>query len=113
MKEQIASLHLGYRLGTAQNYEYAMRCFSRFLGEYIPIESITEQLVERFNAYLVQRRVVRNTLSFYMRILRSVYNKAIRKGLAGKTYPFKNVYTGIDRLCKLAVDEQIIARASG
>ncbi len=48
-----------------------------------------------------------------MRILRSVYNKLIRKGLAGQTYPFKNVYTGIDRLCKRAVDEQIIAGASG
>ncbi len=110
MKEQTDALRLCNRLGTAKNYEYAMSCFGRFLGEDIPIGAVTEQLVERFNAYLVQRGVVRNTISFYMRILRSVYNKAIRKGLAVQTHPFKNVYTGIDRTRKRAVDERIIAR---
>ena len=76
MQEQIDLLRLCNRLGTAQNYGYAMRRFARFLGGDIPIAAVTEPLIERFNAELSQRGMVRNTVSFYMRILRSVYNKA-------------------------------------
>ena len=113
MQEQIDLLRLGNRLGTASNYEYTMRRFARFLGGDIPIASVTEQLIERFNADLLQCGVVRNTVSFYMRILRSVYNKAVRKGLAEPTAPFRNVYTGIARTHKRAVGEQVIARFVG
>ncbi len=113
MREQIDSLRLCNRLGTSKNYEYTLMCFRRFIVDDIPVSAVTEPLIERFNAYLVQRGIVRNTISFYMRILRSVYNKAVRKGLAEQTFPFANVYTGIDRTRKRAVDEHIIARFIG
>ena len=113
MQEQIDLLRLCNRLGTAQNYGYAMRRFARFLGGDIPIAAVTEDLIERFNADLSQRGMVRNTVSFYMRILRSVYNKAVRNGLVEQTAPFKNVYTGIDRTRKRAVGESVIARFIG
>ena len=113
MQEQIDLLRQCNRLGTAQNYTNAMHRFARFLGRDIPIASVTEQLIERFNADLSQRGMVRNTVSFYMRILRSVYNKAVRNGLAEQTAPFKNVYTGIDRTRKRAVGENVIARFIG
>lgn len=113
IKKQIESLRLDNRLGTAKNYEHALACFTRFLGGDIPIFAITELLIEQFNAYLVSRGVVRNTISFYMRTLRAVYNKAVRKGLVEQTFPFKNVYTGIDRTRKQAVEESIIARFAG
>ncbi len=113
MKEQIGLLRLCNRLGTAQNYEYTMRRFARFLGGDIPITAVTEPLIERFSASLLQGGMVRNTVSFYMRILRSVYNKAVRKGLAEQTSPFKSVYTGIDRTRKRAVGESVIARLVG
>ena len=113
MQEQIDLLRLCNRLGTAQNYINTMHRFARFLGRDIPIASVTEQLIERFNASLLQCGVVRNTVSFYMRILRSVYNKAVRNGLVEQTAPFKNVYTGIDRTRKRAVGENVIARFIG
>lgn len=56
-----------------------------------------------YGAFLRQRGVVRNSISFYMRILRSVYNKAVRQHLAEQSYPFRSVYTGIDRTSKRAV----------
>ena len=113
MQEQIDLLRQCNRLGTAQNYGYAMRRFARFLGGDIPIAAVTGQLIERFNADLSQHGMVRNTVSFYMRILRSVYNKAVRNGLVEQTAPFKNVYTGIDRTRKRAVGESVIARFIG
>ena len=90
-----------------------MHRFARFLGGDIPIAAVTGQLIERFNADLSQHGMVRNTVSFYMRILRSVYNKAVHNGLAEQTAPFKNVYTGIDRTRKRAVGENVIARFIG
>mgnify|MGYP000694769778 FL=1 len=44
----------------------------------------------------------RNTTSFYMRILRCVYRKAVGEGLALPADPFENVYTGVDKTSKRA-----------
>lgn len=109
MKEQIDYLRRCNRIGTAGNYERAMRSFARFIGDDLPIVAITERLIDDYNAYLLQRGVVRNSISFYMRILRAVYNKAVRQHLAEPANPFEHVYTGIDRTRKRAVDEKIIA----
>ena len=109
MREQIAQLTADNRLGTARNYTRTLRSFSGFLGE-LPFAAFTERLVEEYNAYLLRRGVVRNTVSFYMRILRSVYNKAVRRRLAEPASPFGGVYTGVDRTRKRAIDERLIAR---
>ena len=34
-----------------------------------------------------------NTVSFYMRILRATYNRAVDKGVIRQRFPFKHVYT--------------------
>ena len=110
MREQIAQLTADNRLGTARNYTRTLRSFSGFLGGgELPFAAFTERLVEEYNAYLLRRGVVRNTV-FYMRILRSVYNKAVRRRLAEPASPFGGVYTGVDRTRKRAIDERLIAR---
>ncbi|MDE6872267.1 MAG: site-specific integrase [Bacteroidales bacterium] len=110
MKEQIDYLRRCHRYGTAQNYERAMRSFAEFLNGDIAIIAFNEQLVENYNAYLLQRGLVRNSISFYMRIIRAVYNKAVHRHIVEQTSPFRNVYTGIDKTKKRSVDEAIIAR---
>ena len=111
MREQIAQLTADNRLGTARNYTRTLHSFSSFLGGgELPFAAFTERLVEEYNAYLLRRGVVRNTVSFYMRILRSVYNKAVRRRLAEPASPFGGVYTGVDRTRKRAIDERLIAR---
>ena len=111
MREQIAQLTADNRLGTARNYTRTLRSFSGFLGGgELPFAAFTERLVEEYNAYLLRRGVVRNTVSFYMRILRLVYNKAVRRRLAEPASPFGGVYTGVDRTRKRAIDERLIAR---
>ena len=111
MREQIAQLTADNRLGTARNYTRTLHSFSGFLGGgELPFAAFTERLVEEYNAYLLRRGVVRNTVSFYMRILRSVYNKAVRRRLAEPASPFGGVYTGVDRTRKRAIDERFIAR---
>ncbi len=111
MREQIDRLQKANRFGTASNYEKTMRSFSAFLmGANLPFSAMTEQLIADYNVYLVHRGVVRNSISFYMRILRAVYNRAVKQHLTIQTYPFQEVYTGIDRTRKRAVDEPVISR---
>ncbi len=111
MREQIDRLQKANRFGTASNYEKTMRSFSAFLmGANLPFSAMTEQLIADYNVYLVHRGVVRNSISFYMRILRAVYNRAVKLHLTIQTYPFQDVYTGIDRTRKRAVDEPVISR---
>lgn len=111
MRREIELLQHGRHYGTARNYRRAMNSLAVYLeGEDLPFRALTESLVGEYCASLERRGVVRNTISFYMRILRSVYNKAVRQHLVEQAYPFRGVYTGVDRTRKRAVDERIIAR---
>lgn len=65
-------------------------------------------LIGRYEKWLAQRNVRRNSSSFYMRILRAAYNKAVREKLTEQSYPFAQVYTGIAPTPKRAVSEETI-----
>ncbi|MDR2131706.1 MAG: site-specific integrase [Odoribacteraceae bacterium] len=110
MRTQIELLTESNRLGTARNYRKTSCSFAAYLGADVPFTAMTEQLINDYNTYLLRRGILRNTVSFYMRILRSVYNKAVRQRLVEQAFPFREVYTGIDRTRKRAVDEQVISR---
>ena len=112
MKNQIRLMRNANRLGTAQNYEKTMKNFTEFLGGVnLPFSAMTEQLIADYNAFLVQRGMMRNSISFYMRIMRTVYNKAVRQKLVEQSHPFTEVYTGIDRTRKCAVSESVISQS--
>lgn len=111
MRAQVEQLRANHRLGTAKNYEKTMCSLSAFLGDIrLPLSALTEQVIIDYNTFLVQRGLVRNSVSFYMRVLRAVYNKAVRQKLIVQQHPFTEVYTGIDRTRKRAVSETIITQ---
>lgn len=110
MKIQIEQMKSANRLGTANNYEKTMRSFKKFLGDInLPFSAVTEQLITEYSNYLIQRGIKRNSVSFYMRNLRAVYNKAVRQKLVEQSHPFADVYTSIDSTRKRAVSEDIIS----
>ena len=111
MQTQIDSLKAMNRFGTAANYERTMRSFSEFMkGKDVSFRFFNESLVERYNSYLVHKKLSRNSVSFYMRVLRAVYNKAVRQRLTKQNNPFENVYTGIDKTRKRSVGEFVISK---
>lgn len=108
-QEQIKFLTDCNKLGTAVNYKRASSTFASFLnGRNVCFSELTSCLVEDYMEYLSRKGMVRNSLSFHMRILRAVYNKAVRRGYAKQTFPFRDVYTGVDNTRKRAVGEDII-----
>ncbi len=110
------------KLGTARNYEKTMKSFGTFIGDGaagdggrrkpkdITFRKVTEKLVEEYEHWLSARGLVRNSSSFYMRNLRSIFNKAAEVGATVGGNPFRKVYTGIDRTRKRAADEGLLLR---
>lgn len=109
ISELIRRLRDERRFGTACNYEKTMKSFVSFSkGKSLTLRSINERIVEDYNIYLINKGLVRNSISFYMRNLRAIYNKAANQKIVEKKEIFNNVYTGIDKTRKRAVDENVI-----
>lgn len=99
------------RLGSARNLRCTLSSFSAFLGGIdIPFSLLNELLVGEYADWLSLRGLTLNSSSFYMRNLRSVYNKAVRDEGVSQTFPFRHVYTGIDKTAKRSVSEETVIR---
>jgi integrase len=74
------------------------------------LDAITSDEMQLYEGSMTARGLCPNTTSFYMRILRAVYNKAVEKGMTEQKYPFKHVYTGISKTVKRAISLNDIKR---
>lgn len=106
---RIASLESSRRYGTALNYQRAKRSLERFLkAGKLTFPDITPAFIESYEEYLMGRGLIKNSISFHLRILRAVYNKGVKQGYAPQNYPFRESYTGIDKTRKRHIDSRII-----
>ena len=111
MDDVISQLKRLGKVRTAETYISTLHSFMRFRnGDDIMLEEISSDLMMEYEAFLKFHGVTMNTISFYNRILRAVYNRAVEKGLTAQCYPFKHVYTGIDKTVKRAVTLKTIRR---
>jgi integrase len=104
MRNVIAQLQQQGRLRTSETYKATLRsimCFRE--NRDILLDEIDSNTMLLYEAFLRNRGVSKNTISFYMRILRAVYNRAVEKELTANRCPFKHVYTGIDKTIKRAI----------
>ncbi|MCM1484488.1 MAG: site-specific integrase [Muribaculaceae bacterium] len=109
MQRIIHQLHINGRARTSETYSAALRSFARFRnGADLPIKHITSELMEEYQGYMVRRGLIPNTISFYMRILRATYNRAVEQGIVNQSYPFRHVYTGIEKTRKRALPMKYI-----
>ena len=100
----IAQLKQLGKIRTSETYTATLKSFMAFRDEQdVPLDGITSDMMLMYEAYLKARGVRMNTISFYMRILRAVYNRAVEKGLTTQNNPFRHVYTGVDKTVKRAI----------
>ena len=94
---------------TATILSTTKRSFERFLcGQDILFDKIDNDLIRKYEIYLKNTGVMKNTISCYMRSLRSVYNQAVKHGLSIQKNPFANIFTRIDKTTKRSVNEDVI-----
>ena len=104
MHSVIAQLKQLGKVRTSETYTATLKSFMAFREEQdVPLDGITSNLMLMYEAHLKARDVRMNTISFYMRNLRAVYNRAVEKGLTPQNNPFRHVYTGVDKTVKRAI----------
>ena len=100
----IAQLKQLGKIRTSETYSATPDSFMAFRDEQdVPLEGCSSDMMLMYEAHLTARGVRMNTISFYMRNLRAVYNRAVEKGLTQPNNPFRHVYTGVDKTVKRAI----------
>ncbi|WP_306821697.1 tyrosine-type recombinase/integrase [Bacteroides caecimuris] len=86
------------RYSTAHVYKNAIFSFSKFGGtSNVSFRQITRERLRRYGQYLYECGLKLNTISTYMRMLRSIYNRGVEAGSAPYIPRlFHDVYTGVD-----------------
>lgn len=111
MQEAIGQLKRLNRIRTSETYAATLSSFMKFReGQDILLYEVDSDTMMLYEAWLKGKGICPNTISFYMRILRAVYNRAVEKELVEQKHPFKHVYTGIDKTVKRAVPLKAIKR---
>ena len=111
MDSVIGQLKRLNRERTSETYASALSSFMRFRkNKNVQLDDMDADLVMEYEAWLKMNGVSLNTISFYMRILRATYNRAVEKGLTVQKHPFKHVYTGMDKTRKRAISMKDIKR---
>lgn len=104
MESVIIKLKQNCKTRTSETYFVTLNSFKKFRnGEDIMLDSLTSEVMEAYEAWHKQRGIAPNTISFYTRILRAVYNRAVEQDIIENRNPFRHVYTGVDKTVKRAL----------
>lgn len=111
MESIIASLRQNGKIRTSETYISTLNSFKKYRGnEDIILDCISSEIMKGYEAWHIARGVTPNTISFYTRILRAVYNRAVEDGVIANRKPFRHVYTGIDKTLKRALPLTLIKK---
>ena len=111
MESIIVRLKQNGKVRTSETYKSALSSFKKFRqDEDIMLDCLTSEIMEAYEAWHKNRGVAPNTISFYTRILRAVYNRAVDDDIIENRNPFKHVYTGVDKTVKRALPLPVIKK---
>ena len=93
------------RYSTAHVYKNALYSFSKFCGTLnMSFRQVTKERLRRYGQYLYECGLKPNTISTYMRMLRSIYNRGVDTHQAPYVHGlFRDVFTGVDTRQKKAI----------
>ena len=104
---------LGGRYSTANTYLYTLHSFQKFAGKAsLTFEEITPESIKEYEQYLILNGKRYNTISLYMRMLRSICNQASEQNIASLNTRelFENVFIGNEPTAKRAISPVLISR---
>ncbi len=111
MNRLITKLKQNGKIRTSETYTAALNSFKKFRqGEDIMLDSITSDIMESYEAWHKTIGNSSNTISFYTRILRATYNRAVEEDIIENRNPFRRVYTGVDKTVKRAIPLDAISK---
>lgn len=109
MESLIIKLKQNGKIRTAETYTSTLNSIKKFRKDKdIMLDCLNSEIMEAYEAWHQQRGVSPNTISFYTRILRAAYNRAVEEDIVENRNPFRHVYTGIEKTIKRALPLHII-----
>lgn len=111
MESIIARLRQNGKERTSETYKSTLNSFKKFRqNEDIMLDCLTSGIMEEYEVWHRKRGVAPNTISFYTRILRAVYNRAVEDDIIENRAPFRKVYTGVDKTVKRALPLSVMKK---
>ena len=111
MENIIINLKIAGRIRTSETYRATLNSFKKFrCSKDIMLDRLSTEIMENYEAWLKNRGIALNTISFYTRILRAVYNRAVENEIIENRQPFRHVYTGLEKTVKRALPLSIIKK---
>ena len=102
MQGVIGQLKRLNRVRTSETYAATLSSFMKFRdGQDILLCEMDCDTMMLYEAWLKVKGICPNTVSFYMRILRAVYNRAVEKGLVEQKHPRAVPLKAIKRIKEL------------
>lgn len=111
MEKRIVQLQEHGQYRTAETYKTTLNSFRRFRkGKDLPFEEMNTAILSDYEYYLKKRKLVPNTISFYLKRLRAIYNKAVEEEGIEDLRPFRKSNTTPEKTIKRAVPLKIIRK---
>lgn len=97
---------------TADAYVTTVRELMAFAGREVTFEQLTPEFLKAYEARLTAEGKGMNTISFYMRMLRAIYNRAHKVGIISdyRKELFADVFTGQHQTVKRAAPPLVIRK---
>ncbi len=111
MESLIIKFKQNGKLRTSETYTAALNSFKKFRkDEDLMLDCLTSEIMKAYESWHKSNGNSPNTISFYTRILRAVYNRAVEDEIIENRNPFRHVYTGVDKTTKRALPLSIIKK---
>lgn len=114
MESMIARLRMHGQFRTSETYASTLNSFRNFREDTdTNFDDIDTELLLKYEYHLRVKGLSPNTIAFYMKRLRAVYNNAVEAGLTSNRNPFKKVFTSSEKTIKRAIPLNFIKKMKG
>ena len=96
---------------TSETYTAALNSFREFRnGVDLYFDDMDSNMLLEYEYHLKAKALSPNTISFYMKRLRAVYNNAVEDGYVENKNPFKKVFTSSEKTVKRAIPLKFVRK---
>lgn len=102
------------KMGSARAFLSTLRSLRRFIGtRIIEFSDIDHHFVKEYEEFLISTNIKQNTISFYLRNLRTIYNMAYDDGIEMDFHDaFRRIRIKIIKTVKRALKQEVIEKIS-
>lgn len=112
MEHHIAKKERQEKTGTARAFSSTLRSLKKFIGNRsITFADVDHQFIKEYEEFLSNRKIKQNTISFYLRNFRTIYNLAENSGIEmGDLNAFRKIKIKTTKTVKRALKQDMIKK---